>query len=160
MFMRKRIIAPDEQPKRPELSAEWLDLDRLATVEITSEDAAHPIESALATTTGPGWRAEIPGKQIIRLVFDEPLKIKHVQLVFREEEHARTQEFALSWKADKNESSREILRQQYNFSPPETTLETEDYELELNGVVMLELNIIPDISDGPARASLSKLRLA
>jgi len=158
--MRKRIIAPNEQPLRSDVSTEWLDLDRLATVEITSEDAAYPIESALSTRGDPGWRAETPGKQIIRLVFDEPQKITRIQLEFNEEQHARTQEFVLSWKADGGESNREILRQQYNFSPPEITLEREDYKLELNALVMLEITIIPDISDGPSRASLTQLQLA
>ncbi len=158
--MRKRIIAPDEPIARPEPSVEWLDLERLATVELTSEDAAYPIESALTADGGPGWRAENSGQQIIRIVFDEPLNITRIHLLFKEEKHARTQEFVLRWKAENSEPGHEILRQQYNFSPPETTLETEDYELKLNGVVMLELNIIPDISDGPAHASLAQLRLA
>lgn len=158
--MRKRIITPSEQTQRSDLSVEWLKVEQLATVELTSEDAAYPIESALTASGGAGWRADSPGKQIIRLVFEEPLKITRVQLLFKEEEHARTQEFALSWKADNSETSREILRQQYNFSPPENTLEREDYKFELNALVMLEISIIPDISDGPSRASLTQLRLA
>ena len=158
--MRKQIIAPDEQTEQPDSSVEWLDLEQIATVELTSEDAAYPIESALTADDGPGWRAERPGKQIIRIVFDEPLHITHIHLLFKEEEHARTQEFALSWKADKSEPGHEILRQQYNFSPPETTFEREDYVVDLNGAVILELIIIPDISDGPSRASLAQLRLA
>jgi hypothetical protein len=44
--MRKRIITSVQQETSPP-ELEWLDLDMLAEVEITSEDAAHPIESAL-----------------------------------------------------------------------------------------------------------------
>ena len=51
----------------------WLDLERLAQVEITSENAKHPIESALISDRGTGWRAAQPGKQTIRLIFDQPL---------------------------------------------------------------------------------------
>jgi hypothetical protein len=40
----------------------WLDLDRLAQVEITSESVEHPIESALIPDRGWGWRAAQPGK--------------------------------------------------------------------------------------------------
>ncbi|PQP34590.1 carbohydrate-binding protein, partial [Desulfobacteraceae bacterium SEEP-SAG9] len=44
--MRKRIITPVQQETAsPDL--EWLNMEGLAEVEITSEDAAHPIESAL-----------------------------------------------------------------------------------------------------------------
>ena len=55
--------------------------------------------------------------------------------------------------------STEIVRQQWNFSPPETERETEDYAVELSDVTVLELNIAPDKSGGEARASLECLRL-
>jgi hypothetical protein len=83
-----------------------------------------------------------------------------VNLVFHENEHQRTQQFVLRWSSDAGRSYREIVRQQYNFSPPETTGECEDYAVELDGLTTLELNIIPDISGGPARASLNQLSLA
>ena len=77
--MRKRIIGhgPGEVA-----AAEpgWLDLEHLAQVEITSEDVDHPIESALIPGTGSGWRAAQPGEQTIRLRFDEPLRLKRIQL--------------------------------------------------------------------------------
>src|SRR5262245_64855568 len=47
----------------------WLDLERLAQVEITSENAEHPIESALISDGVRGWRAAQPGKQKIRRIF-------------------------------------------------------------------------------------------
>jgi len=52
------------------------------------------------------------------------------------------------------------VRQQYNFSPPGMSRELEDYVVDLDGLTMLELSIIPDISGGGARASLAQLRLA
>ena len=57
-------------------------------------------------------------------------------------------------------SFREIVRQQWNFSPPETVRETEDYTVDLSDVTVLELRILPDKSGGEARASLASLRLA
>jgi hypothetical protein len=44
--MRKRIINQGSK-ECPAADHGWLDLERLAEVEITSEDAAHPIESAI-----------------------------------------------------------------------------------------------------------------
>jgi hypothetical protein len=69
--MRKRIIShgPGEVAA---VEPAWMDLDLLAQVEITSEDADYPIESALIPDTGPGWRAAAPGEQTIRLLLDEP----------------------------------------------------------------------------------------
>jgi hypothetical protein len=52
------------------------------------------------------------------------------------------------------------VRQQYNFSPPGTVSEAEEYCVDLDGVRALELRIIPDVSGGDARASLKQLRLA
>jgi hypothetical protein len=157
--MRKRIIG---HGPRDVAAAEpgWLDLEHLAQVEITSEDADYPIESALTSGIGSGWRAAQPGEQTIRLLFDEPLRLKRIHLVFSEGELERTQEFVLRWSPDGGQSYREILRQQYNFSPPEVAREVEDYNLDLDGVTALELKIVPDISGSGARASLAQLRLA
>jgi hypothetical protein len=157
--MRKRIIG---QGPREVAAAEpgWLDIERLAQVEITSEDVGYPIESALIPGAGPGWRAAQPGEQTIRLLFDKPLRLTRIRLVFHEDEHERTQEFVLRWSPDGGQSYREIVRQQYNFSPPAAAREIEDYDIDLDGVTALELKMVPDISGGRARASLAQLRLA
>jgi hypothetical protein len=97
---------------------EWLNLECLTQIEVTSEDAGHPIESALVHAGDQGWRAEGPGEQTIRLLFDEPVKLRRVRLVFREEVQGRTQEFVLRWSPDGGRTYREIVRQQYIFSPP------------------------------------------
>ena len=141
-------------------AAEWLDLERLAQVEITSESAEHPIESALIPDRGLGWRAAQPGKQTIRLIFDQPLALGHILLRFDEKEEKRTQEFMLQWLPEGQQSRREIVRQQYTFSPPATNQEIEDYHVKLNRVSALELEIVPDITGGDAHASLAQMRLA
>jgi hypothetical protein len=138
----------------------WLDLEQLAQFEITSEHAAHPLESALLPGSGPGWEAAGPGVQTIRLLFDSPLRLNRIRLVFSEDQQARTQEFALRWLPDGEQSYRQLLRQQYNFSPPGTIREVEDYTVNLERVAALELCIVPDISGGEARASLTRLQLA
>jgi hypothetical protein len=97
---------------------------------------------------------------MLRLLFDKPLSLRHLRLMFREEEAERTQEFLLRWSSDGGRSYREIVRQQYNFSPTGRTNQVEDYFVELDGVTALELSIIPDISGGSAPASLEQLQLA
>ena len=157
-MMRKQII--NRSPKeRVSIDPAWLDLERLARVEITSEETGHPVESALTTGGGPGWLAGENGKQTIRLLFDEPQALGHIRLVFEEERRERTHEFVLRWSKDGGKSYREILRQQYTFSPPDATREIEDYTVNLKGVTALELIIVPDLSGGDARASLVSLRL-
>ncbi len=156
--MRKRIINPMPQSLLPQDEA-WLELGEIAQVEITSEESSRPVEGALLPGSETGWRAAHPGEQMLRLVFDEPIRIKRIRLVFTETERERTQEFVLRWSPDGGRSFREIVRQQWNFSPPNSARELEDYRVELAGVTMLELSIVPDKSGGEARASLEQLRL-
>ena len=157
--MRKRVIG--QHPSKVSASEQnWLDIEALAQVEVTSEDPTHPIESGLLPTSAPGWRAADAGPQTVRLMFDQPQRIKHIYIEFREDEVPRTQQFVLRWSSNHGQSYGEIVRQQYNFSPPATTRECEDYSVDLDGVTTLELSIIPEISGGPARASLAQLRVA
>lgn len=157
--MRKRLISsiastvslPDEG---------YLDLDRLCEVEVTSEEKDRGIEDALVSRETRGWRAGTPGTQTIRLIFDRPHDLRRISLVFEENEIKRTQEFVLRWSLDYGHSFREIVRQQWNFSPSETKREVEEYQVELSQVTVLELMIVPDISGGTARASLKSLRLS
>ncbi len=158
--MRKRLITapiPETVPSRGE---GWLDLERAAVVEVTSEDKDYPIESAFVSVEAAGWRAAAPGPQTIRLIFDQPQTLKHISLVFEENQTTRTQEFVLRWSLEGGSSFREIVRQQWNFSPPETKREVEEYQVELSNVTVLELIVVTNMSGGTDRASLKSLRLS
>jgi hypothetical protein len=157
--MRKRLITPSPQDAAAHDEGR-LDLDRLAVVEVTSEDKDYPVESALAAEEVRGWRAAASGTQTVRLIFDEPQRLTRIALVFEETEAERTQEFVLRWSGDGGRSFREVVRQQWNFSPANTTREIEEYHVELSEVTVLELVIVPDISRGAARASLKSLRVS
>jgi hypothetical protein len=71
--MRKRIITQGTQSIIPP-DEDWMGLENSAQAELTSEDASHPIESALTPGLGSGWRASEPGQQTVRLLFDKPLR--------------------------------------------------------------------------------------
>ena len=157
--MRKRLITPSPQDAAAHHQG-WLDLDRLAVVEVTSEDKEHPIESALVSGETRGWRAADSGTQTIRLIFDQPQSLIRISLVFEENETERTQEFVLRWSSDGGRSFREIVRQQWNFNLPNSMRESEEYQVALSDVAVLELVIVPDISRGAARASLKSLRVS
>ena len=157
--MRKRLI--DQVQKNP-ISPEqdWLNVEGLMEVELTSEDPAHPIEHALLPDQSSGWWAVGPGKQMIRLLFNHPQRLRRIWMNFEEPAAERTQEYVLRWSADNGQSFQQIVRQQWNFTPQGTTNETEDHHVDLPAVTVLELSIIPDISGGNAFASLAQLRLA
>jgi hypothetical protein len=157
--MRKRQIGPVSVAFSA-VRSRWIDIEKDATVEVSSEDAAYPIESPLRGEGGPGWRAAEPGAQTIRLLFDAPRRIERIWILFEEREVARTQEFVLRWSGDGGRTYQDIVRQQYTFSPPGTTREVEDYNVQLAGVTAVELYIVPEIGGGSARASLSEWLLA
>src|SRR5438093_12494368 len=157
--MRKRLIAPIPQTARPPDEG-WLDLDTAAVVEVTSKDKDYPVEAALVSGETQGWRAASPGTQTIRLLFDQPQRLRRISLAFEENEIRRTQEFVLRWSPDSGRSFREIVRQQWNFSPPDTVHEVKEYQVELSDVTVLELIVVPDISRRAARALLKMLRLS
>jgi hypothetical protein len=157
--VRKRLITPIQQDASS-LDEGWLDLDGAAVVEVTSEEKEYPVEAALVPGEMRSWRAADSGTQTIRLVFDKPQRLTLISLVFEETEAERTQEFVLRWSPDGGRSFREIVRQQWNFSPPETTREIEEYRVDLSDVTVLELVIVPNIGGGATRASLKTLRLS
>jgi hypothetical protein len=157
--MRKRVFTPTPQGIRPHDEG-WLDLDNTASVEVTSEEKDYGIEAALVSGETQGWRAANTETQTIRLLFDHPQRLRRISLVFEENTTARTQEFVLRWSADGGQSFHEIVRQQWNFSPPNTASEIEDYHVELSDVTVFELIIVPDISRGAVPASLKSLRVS
>lgn len=106
-----------------------------------------------------GWRASEAGTQMIRLIFHRPQNIERIELAFDENEAARTQEFVLRWSSNMGEP-REVVRQQWNFSPPATVHEAENFSVHLSGATTIELIITPNVGGGRDHASLSQLRLA
>ncbi len=158
--MRKRTVGPHGAQQGGQPDKGWLDLEQIASVEVTSEDPSFPIESALVLDDGPGWRASDAGEQQIRIIFDQPVSVHRIELRFHETGCERTQEFVLRWSSESARSEAEIVRQQWNFSPTGSTTEIEHYVVDLDGVSVLELAIRPDLHSQEAVATLASWRLA
>jgi hypothetical protein len=156
--MRKNVIDPATIQSDSNIEQEWLDIEEMAQVEVTSEDPSFPIESALVSGKGPGWRAAEAGKQTIRIIFDKATRLRRIRLEFSETEIARTQEFTLQWSAEAGGPFKEIVRQQWNFSRGSTT-EIEDYQVNLDNVSVLELALKPDLTPANACATLASWRM-
>ena len=148
--MRKSIVSPSAVTATP-ISDLWRDLERIARVEISSEDEQFPIEHALGKKETTGWRAAGTGPQLIRL-----------RLHFLDRAAERSQEFAVF--AGTGSELKEVVRQQWSFSPNGSTEEIEDYAVNLSGITTLEVRIDPDRSHDPKQsqnyASLQRLKLA
>ena len=99
------------------------------------------------------------GEQQVRIIFERPSSVHRIQLRFIESERERTQEFSVRWSSADGGPTKEIVRQQWNFSPAGSTSEVEDYEVDLDGVSVLELAIKPDLT-GETPATLASWRVA
>jgi hypothetical protein len=160
--MRKEIIGQKTVGEKGESAAEWLDLDSIARVQLTSEDPAFPVENALSTNpehNKVGWRAAGPGPQTITFLFDTPQTIRRVRLHFMEHKIERSQEFVLRY-SSAGETDREIVRQQWTFSPGGSAEEIEDYSMALQGVTKLDLVVDPDRGRRNSVATLNSFRVA
>jgi hypothetical protein len=156
--MRKKLVSAVRNSDATS-SHEWLDLEQAARVEVSSEAEGYLVEAALLKDVQGGWRASAPGVQTIRLLFNHPQTIQLIRLVFKEKEFARTQEFVLRWLPHGTRAWKDVVRQQWNFSPPITETECEEYKVDLPSAIGLELSVRPDISGGETRASLESLQL-
>jgi hypothetical protein len=155
--MRKRIVGVGAPA--PESGPAWLDLENIATVEVSSEEPGYPVESVFVSGPQPGWRAKDPGEQKLRVIFDEPTPIHVIELHFTESQSERTQEFRLGWESAEGRQTREIVRQQWNFSPHGAVQQVERYDVNLERVSIVELSINPDIANPNTKATLLKWRM-
>ncbi len=153
--MQKQIVGEGSRTDVPDIA--WLNLEEMVKLQLTSEDPKHPIEAAFRGETEFGWVAAEPGPQSIRLSFYAPQTVRRVYLCIEATE-PRTQEFVLRWSSDGGFAFRDVVRQQFTFSPG-TRREEETYRLGLHDVTDLKLEINPDISGGPAIATLRTLRI-
>ncbi|MBV9083125.1 MAG: hypothetical protein JOZ62_10640 [Acidobacteriaceae bacterium] len=157
--MRKRIVEPKSEPETS-IHWPWLNLEEIADVEVTSEDSAHPVENVFLPNGAGGWKASTTGPQIIRLRFVAPETVTRIHLQFSEKASERMQEFVLHYADESNPGLREIVRQQWTFSPQGSTIEVEDYQVNLQNVTMLQLTIDPDRGRNTSLATLDRFWLA
>jgi hypothetical protein len=159
-MLRKLIIKP--HPATPDATTGETDIATVATVQVTSESPEHPIDHAFDEHRGLGstrWVAGEPGEQTVILAFDAPQTINQILLEAEELEVARTQELQLCLSCDGGRTYRELLRQEFNFSPDGTIFERERWAITSEGVTHLRLVIKPDKGGKPCRATLTSLVL-
>ena len=104
------------------------------------------------------WIAAQSGEQTLILAFDAPQTIRKILVEVEEPAISRTQEMAVSISQD-GQTYRELLRQEYNFSPPGTTLEHEEWSIKADAITHLRLRIKPDKGGKAGRATLTTLAL-
>jgi F5/8 type C domain len=159
-MLRKQRLEPAK--REPAGVSGLLDVSALARVVFSSEDQDHPVDLAFDGRGGPGgtrWIAGEPGEQTLIVAFDRPQAVRAIRLEVEEPEVARTQELQVGVSCDGGESYREIVRQEYTFSPPGTSFERERWPSETADVTHVRVVIRPDKAGGTCRASLTTLAL-
>lgn len=144
MELRKQILRIEPADMVP--SHAEIQVAETATVYATSEAVDHPIDYVFDSSRGRGgcrWIAQEPGEQMLVLSFDAPQTIRAVMLEIEEPHVSRTQELTLLASFDGGKTYRELLRQEFVFSPPGTTFERERWTLPLDHVTHLRLTINP-----------------
>jgi hypothetical protein len=139
-----------------------IDIAGHASVAYSSEDPAHPVENLFDGRSGPGatrWMSARPDTiEHIVLEFDQPQTIARLVYEVEEAMRERTQEIRVEVSEDGGRTYRQILVQEYTFSPRGATYQREDQHFELHRVTHLRLTIVPN-KDGSGTATLTALRL-
>ena len=158
-MLRKQLLTTDSVPTARALER---DITTIATVLVTSEDPDHPVDHVFDGQRGPGasrWIAAQSGEQRLILAFDAPQTIQKLRVEIDEPDVNRTQEMDVSISTDGGRTYRELLRQEYTFSPPGTSHEHEEWTVNAGGVSHLQLRIKPDKGGKACRATLTSLTL-
>jgi len=158
--VRKHLLG--EEPAQSPAQTNEIDIAATATIGYSSEDPAHPIDNMIDGRYGAGatrWVAAAPNTtEQILFSFDEPQTLARIAFEVEETQRERTQEIRIEVSTDNGATYRQILMQQYSFSPGGGTLQREDLRFDLSGVTHVLLRIVPNQS-GSGTATVTSLRL-
>lgn len=159
--IRKRLISEQSQGF-PGVAAGEIDIASRATLAYSSEDPAHPIEHLIDGYYGRGsthWAsARTNATERIVLEFDHPQRISCLVYEVEEYQQERTQEVRVEVSSDQGRTYRQVLVQEYTFSPHGALFQHEELRLEFPAITHLSLTIVPNKS-GSGVATLTALRL-
>jgi hypothetical protein len=91
------------------------------------------------------------------VAFDMPQLLHRIILEVEEREVERTQELFIALSEDGGQTYRELLRQEYTFSPAGATFEREEWTIAARAITHVRLWIKPDKGGRPCRATLTAL---
>jgi hypothetical protein len=159
--LRKRLMDEPRGSAAPERGGE-IDIAGSATIVYSSEDADHPVEFLIDQHRGQGGTCWASGhsdetEQIV-LEFDNPQPISCLVYDVEESRRERTQEVRVAVSSDHGRTYRQVLVQEYTFSPQGATFQHEELRLDLAAITHLRLTIVPNKS-GSGVATLTSLRL-
>lgn len=157
----RKYLMSEQSSTLPERSGE-IEIARHAVLGYSSEDPRDPLDHLIDGHHGRGgtrWTSARPNAtEFIVLEFDHPQRISRLVYEVEECRHARTQEVRVEVSADGGRTYRQVLAQDYTFSPQGATFQHEDLSFDLPAITHLSLTIVPN-KGGSGIASLTSLRL-
>lgn len=160
-LIRKRLMSEQSSAAPQERPGE-IDIARQATLTYSSEDPDHPLEYLIDGHRGRGatrWAGARPNEtERIVLEFDHAQRISRLVYEVEEGRQERTQEVRVEVSSDHGRTYRQVLAQDYTFSPQGATFQHEDQRLDLSAITHLSLTIVPN-KGGSGVATLTSLRL-
>ena len=162
--LRKRIATRPEEVKNQK-EGPILDLLNNAEVIITSEAEGHPVDNLIDGSRGRGssqWLAGTSGPQVLIFKFDTPQHITEIVYEIEETKDTRTQEILLEASGAAADKYRELVRQEYNFSPSGSTFQKEVVTVKIPVTTSIKMTIKPDKGNASFKAKLNyiEFRLA
>ena len=158
--LRKRPLEADAATSAR--AADEIDIASSATIAYSSENPAHPVEHLLDGRSGHGATRWMSARsdfiEHIIVEFDKPQPISRLVYEVEEARRERTQEVRVEVSEDGGKSYRQILVQEYTFSPRGATYQREEQHFNLIRASHLRLTIVPN-KNGSGTATLTTLRL-
>ena len=158
--VRKRLL-PKEGEKSAGFAGE-IDIASHAVLAYTSDDPNHPIDNLIDGHYGRQstfWAAAKPDTmERIVVEFDRPQSVSWMVYEVEDCACARTQQVSVDVSSDGGRTYRQMLVQEYTFSPAGATFQREVQRLNLPPISHLRLTIVPD-KHGSGSAKLNSLRL-
>ena len=144
--IRKRQLEAD--PATSARAAGEIDIVGGATIAYSSEHPAHPVEHMLDGCSGPGatrWVSARPDTvEHIVIEFDRPQAISRLAYEVEEEMRERTQQGRAVVSEDSGRTYRQILAQDYTFSPRGATYPREEQSFTRVQATHLRFTIVPN----------------
>lgn len=160
LALRKRQLGSD--PATSVSDADEIDIASCATIAYSSEDPARPVEHLFDACSGPGGTRWISARrnttEQIVVEFDRPQTISRLLYEVEETERERTQEVRVEVSEDAGRTYRQVLVQEYTFSPTGATYQRQENSFNPVHASSLRLTIVPN-KNGAGTAALTSLRL-
>lgn len=146
----------------PSRASGGIDLATNATLAYSSEDPADPVENIVDGRGGPGgtrWRAAAANtaEQIV-VHLDRPTTLSRLVYEVEDRTADRTQEIRIEASSDGGNTYRELVTQEYNFSPNGATFQREELRIEVVDATDVRVNVVPN-KRGSGTATLTTLQL-